>query len=121
MLSHCVIRVRAAFSTRCRPSSYSQCLGNRLAPASRWVLLPSACTVSSIVVQTVNGRVTRNGGRAEGLRNENPGRPPAVWTNRTVSLVTAGSLHISWFALVGSSMSTEPMVIGGRPMMTPPA
>jgi len=34
--------------------------------------------VSSIVVQIVNGRVTRNGQRADGLRNEKPGRPPAV-------------------------------------------
>ncbi|MBV9096182.1 MAG: hypothetical protein JO132_20295 [Streptosporangiaceae bacterium] len=113
-------RVSAAFCTRCPASSYSQCRGNGLAPAKRWVLPPSALIVSSIVVQIVNGRVTRNGQRAEGFSNENPGRPPAVWTNVTVSPAATGTCRISGLAFVGSSTRNEPTVTGVSPMRSPP-
>ena len=47
------------------------------------MVVPVASIVSLSVVQIVNGFVTRNGHRHVGLRNENPGRPPAVCTKVT--------------------------------------
>ena len=68
----------------------------------------------------VNGFVTRNGHRHDGLRNEKPGRPPAVCTNVTRSGVTVGRHWISWLRLVGSMMRSGPAVTGVRPITVPP-